>query len=220
MKRTTMGIVLACCLLSLAGCRARPPAAPAALPEPAPEVEEEPEPEAPEPSPELGPPTAEQMAAVRGQRAIRAELVTEKGTIRLELDGSAAPEAVANFVNLVQAGFYDDMAFHRVEPGFVVQVGDPQLAGRPAVGYTIRDERSPIEHTRGAVAMARLYQAGQMVPNSASTQFYICLGDAPHLDAMGFTAFGRVVEGMEVVDAIAVGDKILTASVTSPPRGG
>jgi cyclophilin family peptidyl-prolyl cis-trans isomerase len=113
----------------------------------------------------------------------------------------------------VKQGFYDGMPFHRVEPGFVIQAGDPALVGKPPVGFTIPDEASPIKHVRGVIAMARLYRGGQMVPNSASSQFYITLGDAPHLDKMGFTAFGHVVKGMEVVDKIAVGDKILKARV-------
>ena len=141
------------------------------------------------------------------------KLQTDKGLIQLELDPAAAPETVENFVKLVKEGFYDGMPFHRVEPGFVIQAGDPALVGKPPVGYTIPDEQSPIRHVRGVIAMARTYRGGAMVPNSASTQFYITLGNAPHLDTAGFTAFGRVTEGMEVVDKIAVGDKITKASV-------
>jgi peptidyl-prolyl cis-trans isomerase B (cyclophilin B) len=158
-------------------------------------------------------PTVEQIAAAKKQGRVQVKLATAKGDIQVELDGSAAPIAVANFLNLVKRGFYDGMPFHRVEPGFVIQAGDPALAKRPPVGYTIRDERSPIKHLRGTIAMARLYRNGQMVPNSASTQFYITLADTPHLDQMGFTAFGKVVAGMDVVDKIAVGDKIRKATV-------
>ena len=141
------------------------------------------------------------------------KLETGKGVIELELDPAAAPKTVGNFVKLVKEGFYDGMPFHRVEPGFVIQAGDPALVGKPPVGYTIPDEKSPIAHTRGVIAMARVYRGNAMVPNSGSTQFYITLGDAPHLDQAGFTAFGRVTKGMEVVDKIAVGDKISKASV-------
>jgi len=160
-------------------------------------------------------PTPEQIAAAKKDGKVRVELVTTKGNIQLDLDGSAAPIAAANFLNLVKGGFYNGMPFHRVEPGFVIQAGDPRLVSRPPVGYTIRDERSPIKHLRGTIAMARLYRGGQMVANSASTQFYITLADTPHLDRMGFTAFGRVVAGMDVVDKIAAGDKISKASVVA-----
>lgn len=145
----------------------------------------------------------------------RVVLDTEKGEITVELDPAAAPLTVANFVKLVESGFYDGMPFHRVEPGFVIQAGDPKFAADPSVSPSLKDETSPIKHLRGAIAMARLFGPEGMVPNSGSTQFYICLGDAPHLDEMGFTAFGQVVEGIEVIDRIAVGDKIRAAKVVS-----
>lgn len=167
--------------------------------------------------PALAPPTPQQIAAAKNQGKVKVKLETSKGTIELQLDGAAAPIAVANFLNLVKAGFYNGMPFHRVEPGFVIQAGDPKLAGRPPVTYTIQDEKSPIKHLKGTVAMARSYMAGQMVPNSASTQFYITLADTPHLDRMGFTAFGRVISGMSVVESIRVNDKVLKASVVAKP---
>ena len=167
---------------------------------------------------ELRAPSPDEIAAAQEMGKARVEMETEKGAMVLELDATAAPAAVANFLNLVEAGFYDGMPFHRVEAGFVIQAGDPNLVGRPPVGYTIPDERSPIAHERGVIAMARLYSGGQMLPNSASTQFYICLRPASHLDDMGFTALGRVVEGIDTIDRIAVGDKILKASAV-PPGG-
>jgi peptidyl-prolyl cis-trans isomerase B (cyclophilin B) len=163
--------------------------------------------------PELRAPTAEEIEAAKKAGKVRVLLDTEKGEITLELDGTAAPIAVANFLNLVRAGFYSGMPFHRVEPGFVIQAGDPRLVERPPVGYTIQDEKSPIKHLRGTIAMARVYRGGQMVPNSGSTQFYICLGDAPHLDRMGFTAFGKVIRGIEVVGQVRVGDRIRAAKI-------
>jgi peptidyl-prolyl cis-trans isomerase B (cyclophilin B) len=153
-------------------------------------------------------PTKVEIAAAKKIHAIQVKLVTSKGTIILKLDGSAAPVAVANFLNLVKGGFYDGMVFHRVEPGFVIQAGDPRYVGLPQVGYTIIDEHSPIKHTRGIIAMART-----SMPNSATTQFYITLGDAPHLDSMGFAPFGRVTSGMNVADKIVAGDKIIKATV-------
>jgi peptidyl-prolyl cis-trans isomerase B (cyclophilin B) len=162
-------------------------------------------------------PTEKEIAAVRKAGKAMVTLDTDKGTITFELDGTAAPIAVANFLNLVKAGFYDGMPFHRVEPGFVIQAGEPGLVGRPPVGYTIPDERSPIKHKRGVMAMARSYRNNAMVPNSASTQFYICLGDAPHLDGLGFTAFGRVTKGLDVIDRIQAGDRIRKASMLRAP---
>ncbi len=157
---------------------------------------------------ELRAPTAQEIAAAKKAGKIKVVIETDKGAIALELEGPAAPVSVANFLNLIKAGFYNGMPFHRVEPGFVIQAGDPTLIGRPTVNYTIPDERSPIKHKRGVIAMARLFDGQAMVPNSGSTQFYICLGDAPHLDTMGFAPFGRVVKGIEVIDKIARGDKI------------
>ncbi len=158
-------------------------------------------------------PTAEEIEAAKKAGKVGVLLDTEKGEITLELDGTAAPIAVANFLNLVRADFYNWMPFHRVEPGFVIQAGDPRLVERSPVGYTIEDEKSPIKHLRGTIAMARVYRGGQMVANSGSTQFYICLGDAPHLDRMGFTAFGKVIPGIEVIDQVRVGDKIRAAKI-------
>jgi peptidyl-prolyl cis-trans isomerase B (cyclophilin B) len=164
----------------------------------------------------LAAPTVAQVAAARKMTKVRLRVVTTKGTIGLELNGAAAPIAVANFLNLVRAGFYNGMPFHRVEPGFVIQAGEPDRVGRPPAGYTIQDEKSPIRHTKGTIAMARLYRGGQMAPNSGDTQFYITLADTPHLDTLGFTAFGKVVSGMDAALKIAAGDKIVKAEMIRP----
>ena len=178
-----------------------------------------PKPPASAPPVRLAAPTKQQIEAARKAGKVQVSLRTDKGTILLELDGKAAPLTVANFENLVNAGFYNGMPFHRVErqpKPFVIQAGDPALAGRPPEGYTIPDEKSPLRHDKaGVLAMARLYRGGQMVPNSASTQFYITLAPTPHLDGYGFTVFGRVIKGMDVVDKIRVNDKILEATVVS-----
>jgi len=170
----------------------------------------------PAPAP-LGPPTKRQIQAARKAGKVQVKLETEKGTILLELDGKAAPTAVANFLNLVNAGFYDGMPFHRVvrEPSpFVIQAGDPARVGKPAAGYTIPDEQSPLKHDKaGVIAMARLSGPSGMIPDSASTQFYITLAPTPHLDPLGFAVFGHVVKGMEVADKIRVNDKIKKATV-------
>ena len=125
-------------------------------------------------------------------------------TITAELYPEIAPNTVANFVTLVQSGFYDGVIFHRVIPGFMIQGGDPQGTGMGGPGYTIKGEfarngfkQNNLRHTRGVLSMARA-----MDPNSAGSQFFIMHMDAPHLDKQ-YAAFGKVTEGMDVVDAIA-----------------
>ena len=125
------------------------------------------------------------------------------GEIRLELDASAAPKTVENFLKLVKDGFYDGLTFHRVIPGFMIQGGCPLGTGTGGPGWTIVGEfdanghKNPILHKRGVISMARAAS-----PNSAGSQFFIMHADAPHLDGQ-YAAFGRVVSGMEVVDEIA-----------------
>ncbi len=125
------------------------------------------------------------------------------GVIRLELDAAAAPITVENFEKLVRQGFYDGLTFHRIIPGFMIQGGDPEGTGMGGPGYSIQGEFSangvnnPIHHTRGVISMARSND-----PNSAGSQFFIMHEDAPHLDG-SYAAFGRVVEGLDVVDQIA-----------------
>ena len=126
------------------------------------------------------------------------------GVITAELYPEIAPNTVANFVNLVQSGFYDGLIFHRVIPGFMIQGGDPQGTGMGGPGYTIKGEfarngfrENNLRHKRGVLSMAR-----SMMPNSAGSQFFIMHADAPHLDG-DYAAFGKVTEGIEVVDEIA-----------------
>lgn len=123
--------------------------------------------------------------------------------IKLELYPDAAPITVENFEGLVKSGFYDGLIFHRVIEGFMIQGGDPEGTGMGGSGKNIKGEfaangvKNPIKHTRGVISMAR-----SMMPNSASSQFFIMHKDAPHLDG-NYAAFGKVVEGIEVVDEIA-----------------
>ncbi len=135
-----------------------------------------------------------------------ATISTVKGDIVVQLDASAAPQTVNNFVFLAQQGFYDGLTFHRVEPGFVIQGGDPAGTGGGGPGYTVPAEIQLL-HVEGAIAMAR--QSDQVNPTRASSgsQFYITLAPTPFLDG-AYTAFGQVVEGMDVVQSIAVGDVI------------
>ena len=125
------------------------------------------------------------------------------GTMKAELYPEIAPETVKNFVDLAAKGFYNGLIFHRVIPGFMIQGGDPEGTGMGGPGYTIKGEfsangfRNDLKHTRGVLSMARAFD-----PNSAGSQFFIMHEDAPHLDG-NYAAFGKVVEGMDVVDEIA-----------------
>ncbi len=123
--------------------------------------------------------------------------------IKLELYPDAAPITVANFEKLVGQGFYNGLIFHRVIKDFMIQGGDPQGTGMGGADKKIKGEflangvNNPIRHERGVISMAR-----SSMPNSASSQFFIVHKDAPHLDGQ-YAAFGKVVEGMDVVDEIA-----------------
>ncbi|MBO6230355.1 MAG: peptidylprolyl isomerase [Ruminiclostridium sp.] len=123
--------------------------------------------------------------------------------IKLELCPEVAPETVANFEKLVNKGFYDGLTFHRVISGFMIQGGCPHGNGTGNSGEHIKGEfaangfKNDLKHTRGVISMARAAD-----PNSASCQFFIMHKDAPHLDG-SYAAFGRVIEGMDVVDEIA-----------------
>ena len=122
----------------------------------------------------------------------------------VELMPQFAPETVENFENLVKTGFYDGLVFHRVIEGFMIQGGDPEGTGMGGSGKNIKGEfkangfaDNTLKHSRGVISMAR-----SMMPNSASSQFFIMHQDAPHLDGQ-YAAFGKVTEGIEVVDEIA-----------------
>ena len=127
---------------------------------------------------------------------------TARGPIRIELAPDKAPLTVANFVNLAKRGFYDGLDFHRVIADFMVQGGCPEGSGRGGPGYRFEDETSNgLRHDRGVLAMAN---AG---PNTNGSQFFITHVPTPWLDGK-HTVFGKVVEGMDVVDAVKQGDKI------------
>lgn len=132
------------------------------------------------------------------------EMEIEKfGTVKLELYPDIAPITVENFVNLANEGFYDGLTFHRIYPGFMIQGGDPDGNGTGGSGKNIKGEfalngvNNTLSHTRGIISMAR----GSQSYDSASSQFFICHEDATFLDGQ-YAAFGKVVEGMDVVDAI------------------
>ena len=119
-----------------------------------------------------------------------------------ELYPDIAPQSVGNFIALANSGFYDGLIFHRVIPGFMIQGGDPKGTGTGGPGYRIKGEfamngvPNPLKHTYGVLSMAR-----SMMPDSAGSQFFIMTSDSPHLDGQ-YAAFGKVLEGMEVADAI------------------
>lgn len=126
------------------------------------------------------------------------------GTIKLELYPNYAPNTVANFVELIESGFYDGLIFHRVIAGFMIQGGDPLGTGTGGPGWSIKGEfsqngftQNTLQHTRGVISMARSSD-----PDSAGSQFFIMHGDASYLDG-GYAAFGQVTEGMDTVDYIA-----------------
>jgi peptidyl-prolyl cis-trans isomerase B (cyclophilin B) len=136
-------------------------------------------------------------------------LKTNKGDILLELYEDQAPNTVANFVSLVEKGFYDKLKFHRVEPGFVVQGGDPKGNGSGGPGYRIKCEcvrKDHKLHERGVLSMAH---AGK---DTGGSQFFITLAKTPNLDGL-HTVFGHVIKGMDVVDKLKIGDVIEKATV-------
>ncbi len=129
------------------------------------------------------------------------------GTMKAELYPEVAPNTVNNFISLINKGFYDGVIFHRVIPGFMIQGGDPLGRGTGGPGYSIHGDfksngfDNDLKHTRGVLSMAR-----SMMPNSAGSQFFVMVADAPHLDGQ-YAGFGKVIEGMEVADAIVASDR-------------
>jgi len=137
-------------------------------------------------------------------RDVTVDLETTAGTITLEFFPNTAPIHVRNFIELARSGFYDGTTFHRVIPGFMIQGGDPNTRsddpstwGTGGSNKTLHAEFSKLPHLRGILSMAR-----SVDPDSASSQFFICVAPAPHLDGQ-YTVFGKVREGMDVVDVIA-----------------
>jgi cyclophilin family peptidyl-prolyl cis-trans isomerase len=130
---------------------------------------------------------------------VTATISTSLGKIVIQVYDQSAPVAATNFLNLARAGFYNGLTFHRLVPGFVIQGGDPAGNGSGGPGYTIQDEPVVGDYTRGVVAMAR-----SAAPNSQGSQFFIVLDDSVK-QRLGktYTIFGKVTQGMDVVDKIA-----------------
>lgn len=144
--------------------------------------------------------TAEEIKKMAGTKAV---IETRFGTIELKFFPEVAPNHVNNFIELAKKGFYDGTTFHRVIPGFMIQGGDPNTKdpdkskhGMGGPGYTVKAEFNDKPHKRGTLSMARAAN-----PDSAGSQFFICVADAPFLNKQ-YTVFGEVVSGMDVVDKI------------------
>lgn len=139
-------------------------------------------------------------------------------TFRAELYPEVAPNTVNNFISLIKKGFYDGVIFHRVIAGFMIQGGDPKGTGTGGPGYCIAGEfsangfKNNLRHERGVLSMARA-----MAPDSAGSQFFVMHKDSPHLDGQ-YAAFGKVTEGMEVVDEIATTPKSFGDRPIQPQR--
>lgn len=129
--------------------------------------------------------------------------IKNNGTIKAELYPEIAPNTVNNFISLINKGFYNGLIFHRVIKGFMIQGGDPEGTGAGGPNYSIKGEftyngfENNLKHSAGVLSMART-----MIPDSAGSQFFIMHQDSPHLDGQ-YAAFGKVIEGMEVVNSIA-----------------
>ena len=179
MKKAICIFSALCLLLLCCACGAQPPAAS-------------------QPAQDAAAPAAESGALRHAEITVK-----DYGTIKLELDASAAPITVENFCRLAQAGFYDGLSFHRIMDGFMIQGGDPDGNGTGGSGETIKGEfaangvNNPISHVKGVISMARAQK-----PDSASSQFFITVADATFLDG-NYAAFGHVTEGMEIAEQIA-----------------
>jgi cyclophilin family peptidyl-prolyl cis-trans isomerase len=138
----------------------------------------------------------------------KAVIVTNKGTIEFDLNADKAPKTVSNFVFLAEKGFYNGLTFHRVEPNFVIQGGDPRGNGTGGPGYQFEDEKVVGEYLAGTVAMAN---SG---PDTNGSQFFICLDDQPNLPKL-YNLFGQVTSGLDVVKKIAVGDKMESVTIVN-----
>ncbi|RZF23275.1 MULTISPECIES: peptidylprolyl isomerase [Halobacteriovorax] len=130
---------------------------------------------------------------------------TSHGVITFKFYPKVAPNTVARIIQLIQSGFYDGLSFHRVVPDFVIQTGDPTGTGTGGSGQKLQAEFNKLSHVKGTMAMARTLTD----ENSADSQFYIALTALPHLDKK-YTVFGQVVDGLDVLDKVRKGDKIIS----------
>lgn len=152
-----------------------------------------------------------ERALARIGKSVRAVIMTDKGSFTMELLPEEAPLTVDNFVGLARKNYFNNVLFHRVVPNFVVQGGDPRGDGNGGPGYQIRCEVNEVPYNRGAVGMAL---SGK---DTGGSQWFVTHSPQPHLDG-GYTVFGRVVEGMDVVDRIVRGDRIRSVTITERGR--
>jgi peptidyl-prolyl cis-trans isomerase B (cyclophilin B) len=202
MKQIVKPAFILLCIAAIAlfaGCKKQesPAPAPAAAPaveQPAPAPATPPAPAAPAAGAGLTKP-ADQLTAEEMEK-MQAVLETSAGTIKFKFFPQQAPNHCRNFIKLAQSGFYNGLIFHRVIPGFMIQGGDPNGNGSGGPGWTVNAEFSDLPHLKGTVSMARTPD-----PNSAGSQFFICL--EPHPDLNGkYSVFGQVAQGQDVVDKI------------------
>ena len=154
------------------------------------------------------PPVGEELRTyLERAKDSKVRISTNKGDIVFTFYPDEAPQHSAAFLKLAEAGFYDGLKFHRVEPGFVIQGGDPSGDGTGGPGYRLKAEFNERPHVRGTVAMARAAS-----PDSAGSQFYVCLDDARFLDRQ-YTVFGQMTDGFDTLDAIRVGDTMNKVTV-------
>ena len=202
MKKSILCVLLAAVMtLSLCACGNQAETVPSASPSVSPSA-------SPSPTPEASPDPSKTNIVIE----------TEYGEIKAELYPEVAPITVANFQQLVEKGFYDGLTFHRIIDGFMIQGGDPKGNGTGGSDKKIKGEfssngvQNDLKHERGVLSMAR-----STAPNSASSQFFIMHADAPHLDGE-YAAFGKVTDGMEVVDKIVENAKVEDANGTVVPE--
>lgn len=144
-------------------------------------------------------------------KTLCAKILTAKGEILCALDYKQAPLSCTNFCQLAEGGFYNGLLFHRVVPKFVVQGGDPEGTGRGGPGYTTKAEIG-LKHEKGALAWARLPDQVNPEKKSSGSQFYITLEKVPYLDGE-YSVFGNVISGMDIVEKLVQGDKILKIEI-------
>jgi cyclophilin family peptidyl-prolyl cis-trans isomerase len=156
--------------------------------------------------------TAPPKHEIDDTKGYRATIDTDRGRIVMELDPRLAPTTVNNFVALARQGYYDGLTFHRVVPEFVVQGGCPEGTGRGGPGYRFADEPVRGEYTLGAVAMAN---AG---PDSNGSQFFICIDDCRSKLAKSYNLFGYLTEGVDVAQAVQVGDVMRAVTIEEHDR--
>ncbi len=143
-------------------------------------------------------------AKIQGKKAV---ITTSKGVIEFSLNAGGAPKSASNFVYLAELGYYDGLTFHRVEPGFVIQGGDPSGNGTGGPGYTFEDEPVQDEYVEGAVAMAN---AGA---DTNGSQFFITLADVSKTLGKQYNLFGKVTKGLDVVQKISIGDVMTSVKI-------